>query len=331
MRCWRGFGDDRIGLTSARPLITPALFSHRTPPDQEKREKSKIAPTRFPSPGWGECGGRGDRGEGLGGGVVEEGEVCLEKGFDSLAADYDSQFTDSPLGVLLRQAVHRRLDARFAPGDRVLEMACGTGEDAVHLGRRGVRVVATDASENMIDRASAKVTAASLDDRIETKWLAIEDLAALSGPFDGAFSNFGGLNCVADLAGLGRTLGDLVRPGGAVLLCVMGPFVPWEWAGFLLRAEFGKAFRRLRRGGVEWRGVTVRYPTPAALRRAFAPAFRPLRLSAVGALLPPTEWELWAARHPRMLAALARWERRLETAPPLAWLSDHYLLELERR
>jgi len=54
-------------------------------------------------------------------------------------------------------------------------------------------------------------------------------------------------------------------------------------------------------------------------------------VSAVGALLPPTEWESWTERHPRLLAALARWERRLETVPPLPWLADHYLLELERR
>jgi len=282
---------------AAEPLITPTLFSHRTPSDREKREKSKNA----------------------------------SAGFDSLAADYDLRFTSSHLGVLLREAAHRRLDVRFAAGDRVLELACGTGEDAVHLGLRGVRVVATDASEEMIERAWTKVAAAGLTDWIETQPLAIENLASLSGPFDGAFSNFGGLNCVADLAGLGRTLGDLVRPGGMVLLCVMGPFVPWEWAGFLLRGELGKAFRRLRRGGVQWRGITVRYPSPTALRRVFSPAFHPLRLSAVGALLPPTEWEPWAARHPRLLAALARWERRLETVSPLPWLADHYLLELERQ
>ncbi|HEX4963601.1 MAG TPA: class I SAM-dependent methyltransferase [Thermoanaerobaculia bacterium] len=253
----------------------------------------------------------------------------LSQGFDSLAADYDAHFTATPLGTLLRQAVQRRLDVRFAPGDRVLELACGTGEDAAHLGRRGAQVLATDASEAMVERARAKV--AELRGTVEVRQLAIEDLASLSGPFDGAFSNFGGLNCVEDLAAVGRTLADLLRPGASVLLCVMGPVVPWEWAGFLRRGEPGKAFRRLRRGGVEWRGITVRYPAPAALRHAFAPAFRPLRLSAVGALLPPTEWEGWATRHPRLSAALARWERRLETVPPLPWLSDHYLLELARR
>ena len=173
--------------------------------------------------------------------------------------------------------------------------------------------------------------AAGLADVIETRRLPIANLSSLTGPFDGAFSDFGGLNCVEDLAGLGRSLGGLVRPGGAVLLCVMGPFVPWEWAGFLLRGELRKAFRRLRPGGVLWHGITVRYPAPAALRRAFASAFRPVRLSAVGALLPPTEWEPWAGRHPRLLASLSRWESRLETVFPLPWLADHYLLELERR
>jgi SAM-dependent methyltransferase len=169
----------------------------------------------------------------------------------------------------------------------------------------------------MVEKALAK--AAGLGGTVEVRRLAIEDLATLAGPFDGAFSNFGGLNCVADLAAVARALADLLRPGAPLLLCVMGPLVPWEWARL--------QFRRLRRGGVVWREITIRYPSPANLRRAFAPGFRPLRLSAVNALLPPTEWESWAGRHPRLLAALARWEQRL----PLPWLADHYLLELERR
>lgn len=250
--------------------------------------------------------------------------------FDALAAGYDARFTGTPLGTALRQAVQRRLDARFAPGDRVLELACGTGEDAVHLGRRGVRVLATDAAEGMVERARAKIAAADLAATVEARRLPVEDLGALGGPFDGAFSVFGGLNCVADHGAVAASLARLLRPGAAVLLGVMGPLVPWEWAWFLGRGEPRKAFRRLRRGGVSWRGVTVRYPSPGTLRRAFAPAFRPLRLSAVGALLPPTEGEAWAGRHPRLLGALSRWERRLETFPPLPWLADHYLLELEK-
>jgi SAM-dependent methyltransferase len=274
-----------------------------------------------------------------------------------MAADYDRSFTGSRVGTLMRQAVWRRLDTRFGPGDRVLELNCGTGEDAVYLGRRGVRVLATDIAPAMLDVARAKVARAGLEDVVEVELLAIEDLARrragketsgqdkssqdacslspdlpvpLSGPFDGALSNFGGLNCQADLRGVAAGLAGCLRPGALALLCVMGPLVPWEWAWFLLRREPARAFRRLRRGGVGWRGLTIRYPSIGAVRRAFAPAFRLRRASAVGALLPPSYAEGWAARHPRLLAHLARWERRLETLPPLPWLADHYLLELER-
>jgi hypothetical protein len=87
----------------------------------------------------------------------------------------------------------------------------------------------------------------------------------------------------------------------------------------------------LRPGGARWRGVVVRYPTIRTLRRAFAPSFRYRRVLALGFLLPPTYAANWAARHPLLLHALDRWERRLEAVPPIAWLADHYVLELERR
>jgi hypothetical protein len=77
--------------------------------------------------------------------------------------------------------------------------------------------------------------------------------------------------------------------------------------------------------------VTLRYPSPRALRRAFAPAFDARRTWALGALLPPPPAERWAAGHPRLVAALDHLERRSEAVPPLAWLADHYVVELVRR
>jgi SAM-dependent methyltransferase len=229
------------------------------------------------------------------------------------------------VGTLQRRAVWRHLDAAFGSGDRVLELGCGTGEDAVHLGRRGVRVLATDAAEGMIAAAAEKVASAGLPAIVEVRRLGLEELAQLDAPpFDGAFSNFGGFNCTRDLRGPAAALARL-------LLCVMGPFVPWEWAWYGLRLQPGRAFRRLKPGGAVWRGMEIRYPTMGAVKRAFAPHFQPRRSVAVGALLPPSYAEPWARKHPRFLARLDRWERRFETVPPLPWLADHYLLELERR
>jgi len=58
---------------------------------------------------------------------------------------------------------------------------------------------------------------------------------------------------------------------------------------------------------------------------------RPLRVSAIGSLLPPPYTETWTGRFPRAIAALDRVERRFETLWPLPALADHYLMELERR
>lgn len=254
--------------------------------------------------------------------------------FDALALDYDAQFTESVLGRLMRRAVWRWLDAAFSSGERVLELGCGTGEDAVHLAQRGVRVVATDASPAMLDVARAKVDTAGLAGSVELRTLGIDDIDRLDGnpgAFDGAFSNFGGLNCVADLSRVARALGVLLRPGARVILCVMGPLVPWEWAWLVGHGSPRHALRRLSDAGVRWRGLTVRYPTIRATRRAFSPYFLTRRTGAIGVLLPPSYAEPWARKHRALVERLDRWERRIEQWPIVPWLADHYLVELERR
>jgi len=252
--------------------------------------------------------------------------------FDTRAAGYDNEFSATAIGARMRAAVWRRCDERFRPGMRVLEMNCGTGEDALHLGSRGIEVLATDISSAMLRVAAEKIEAAELSGCVQFRQLAWEDLGGLqAGPFDGVLSNFGGLNCVEDLRGAACMLADLLRPGAAALLCIMGPVVPWEWAWFLLKGKPGKAFRRLKRGGARWRGLTIRYPSIRDVRTAFGGEFRVLRVSALGVLMPPPFAESWARRHERLRDALDRIERRIETVWPLPWLADHYVVELERR
>jgi SAM-dependent methyltransferase len=252
--------------------------------------------------------------------------------FDAIAADYDASFTGTEIGARMRQAVWKRCAARFAPGARVLEMNCGTGEDAVWLASRGIDVLATDISPAMLRQAEDKAANSGTFMRPRFRTLAWEDLGSLDeAPFDGLLSNFGGLNCVADLGVVARSAAAKLRGGGVALLCIMGPAVPWEWVWFGLHAEPAKAFRRLRRGGAEWSGIPIRYPSIRQVRRAFSPDFRILRVSALGALLPPPYTERLLGKFPTMIRALDAIERRFESVWPLPHLADHYLLELERR
>lgn len=251
--------------------------------------------------------------------------------FDALAGAYDAQFTTSIIGGMMRRAVWARCAARFSAGMRVLEMNCGTGEDALWLAQRGVQVLATDVSTAMLQVARDKAAASSRSESARFQRLAWEQLETLDeGTFDGMLSNFGGLNCVSDLRSAASALAARLRPGACAILCIMGPVVPWEWVWFLAQGDPAKAFRRLRRAGTQWSGITVHYPSIAKTRRAFAPEFRMLRVSALGAVLfpPYTEWRM--ARFPRVIAALERVERHLETVWPLPQLADHYVLELER-
>lgn len=257
--------------------------------------------------------------------------------FDTEAATYDAGFTDTRLGRWLRDMVQARLADAFPSGSRVLELGCGTGEDAVCLARRGVGVVATDAAPHMVQVTAAKAAGAGVAERVMPLALRAEDVGALVGsgrPFDGAFSNFGALNCVADLGGVARALARLIRPGGRVLLTLMGPMCAWEMAWYLGHGQPRIALRRLRPGGVTTtiggRRLAVYYPTPAAAARAFAPAFRVTRAQAIGALLPPSTLSHLVDRWPDAFARVATWDQRLAASRLLVALSDHYLLEMRR-
>lgn len=266
--------------------------------------------------------------------------------FDGAAAGYDDAFTRRRLGRWLRAAVWEQL-AAFQPGETVLDLGCGTGEDAVWLARRGVRVVATDAAPAMLAVARQKAVAAGVADRVAFTPL---DLAAPLSPspdallpghwplatdhFVGVYSNFGALNCLADRRPLAAALAGWLRPGGRLVLVVMGPCCPWEVVWHLARGEVGTATRRWRGGGRARVGggatTPVWYPSPRRLRAEFAPAFRARRMVGLGALLPPTHLGHLVERWPGFSGWLAGLERRLGHRFPLTWLNDHYLVVLER-
>ena len=252
--------------------------------------------------------------------------------FDDLAAGYDETFTDTALGRTLRSLVWARLDASFGSCGRVLDLGCGTGEDALHLARRGAQVVAIDVSANMVQRARLKAYSAGCAAQIDFRCLPIEDLGtALDGEcFDGVLSNFGALNCIGDLRSLIAGVAGKLAPSGRLLWVMMGRHVPWEWIWYALRGDWHRAWRRLPAGGASWRGVTITYPTPAEMRRLLSPWFAVSRVSPLGFALPPSYAAPWLERSPRALEILLRLEATLPASSALASLSDHYIIEAIR-
>jgi SAM-dependent methyltransferase len=252
------------------------------------------------------------------------------RAFDAVAAAFDDRYGGWLSVAAQRRAVRERLGAAVPVGARVLESGGGTGEEALFLARRGREVVMNDAAPAMVRVARAKLAGVA---GASARVAAAEVLGDLvEAPFDGAFSNFAALNCVADLAAFAAGVAARLRPGAPLLLVLFGPLPPAEIAVQLARGDAQAAFRRLRRGAVAarlgGREFAVRYHRPGELERSLAPWFQPVERRGIGVLVPPSAAEPWISRHPRLLGTLEALDRTLSR--PLALLGDHLLHELRR-
>jgi len=240
--------------------------------------------------------------------------------FDGLAAKYDDVWTHSAIGRAQRDAVWRHLGRLITPGQSVLELGCGTGEDAARLQRSGVTVVAIDSSPCMVRVARRR--------GIDAAVRRIEDLQLVEGMFDGAISNFGPLNCVRDLRPVAEQLARLVRSGGFLVFSIIGRFCLWETLYYLSRTDIRRAIRRWGgRATMSSDKVPIFYPSVAAIRRAFAPEFRLVHFAGIGCCIPPSYVQGIGGRQLQMLETI---DRTIAGVPLLRALSDHRLLILRR-
>jgi len=256
--------------------------------------------------------------------------------FDTIAEEYDQIFTYSILGKAQRSLVHMALRGSFRDGQHVLDLNCGTGEDAILMAAKGISVLACDVSKRMIGVAREKLASYNAKLPVTFAVCANEHLDLLKdcGQFDGALSNFGGLNCTADLTQVSRGLSDLIRPGGEVFLCMLGHFCAWEVVWHSVHGRWGKAFRRLKTGGVDSRIggeiVHVHYPSVRQMREAFAPAFRLASWRGIGVAVPPSWMEPIFQDHPSFVDWLTQIDRWLGVVPGFRGVADHVLLRFVR-
>jgi len=254
--------------------------------------------------------------------------------FDAFAESYDLLFTDTITGRAQRHQVWAHLLLVFPPGGRILELNCGTGEDARFLARHGRSVVACDASAAMLDVARNHTQETGVA-RVQYLHVANEDLRVLagSGLFHGAFSNFSGLNCVSDLAQVARDLARLVIVGGKVLLCLWGRVCISEVLWYLAHGQPRKATRRFTgRATANLGGKTIRvfYPTLREVQRSFSPWFRLRSRRAIGLFVPPSYAEPVIRNHRKLLERLEWLDSVCGAWPIFRSAGDHMLLEFTR-
>jgi demethylmenaquinone methyltransferase/2-methoxy-6-polyprenyl-1,4-benzoquinol methylase len=208
-------------------------------------------------------------------------ETQVRAMFDRIAGVYDRMNSVMTAGMHHHWRARAVDLAEVRPGDRALDVACGTGDLAVELRRRGARVVGLDFSEPMLELARLK------DPEIDWVQGNALELPYADGEFQAVTVGFGARN----FSDLGRGIAELARvtaPGGrVVILEITTPQnPPLSW---FFRLWFDRAVPALGRLAGDPDAYTY---LPLSVRRFPAP--RELAAELAGTGLERVRWVLTA-------------------------------------
>ncbi len=254
--------------------------------------------------------------------------------FDRLAPTYDALVSGEAFQHQ-RAQTHAAFRRWIKPGFRLLEIGCGTGLDTIMFATIGARVVACDPSEEMLSRTRRRIESAGAGDRVGLLSCGLQELPQFldaldrSEGFDAIVSNFGALNCVPSLDALGTVACDHLRPGGVVILGLIGRTCLWETLYFTARGERDKAGRRrATQVAVPVAGVDVPtfYHRRSDVQSCLGAAFTLDGAVGIGVAVPPPYLEPRWQRVPGLIRRVAAGVDRLTAGWPLLnQLGDHTL------
>lgn len=118
----------------------------------------------------------------------------------------------------LHQAVLKRLDPQ--PGDRVLDLACGTGAVPELIAAKGIDVIGIDLAPALIEQAKDRAAERGLD--IDYRVGDVEALDVEDASFDVVTSTCG-VMFAPDHAAVARELARVTTPGGRIGLACWTP------------------------------------------------------------------------------------------------------------
>lgn len=252
--------------------------------------------------------------------------------FDSYAIDYDDHFTNSLIGKAQREQVRKQL-SKVIKSDvkNVLEVNCGTGEDALWFTKKGMKVLATDISEGMIEVAKQKTN------EIDFLQLNCMNIASLApSTYDMVFSNFGGLNCLNanELIQFRNACESIQNKDNRLAFVIMGTQCWWERMYFRLKKDKKKSTRRQDRKGVDTiindQKFKTWYYSPEYFKELFGDDYVCVTLKPIGLFVPPSYLEPYIEKRKNFLGAL----RFLDSIFSFSFLSnfaDHYIIIFKKK
>lgn len=260
----------------------------------------------------------------------------MNASFDKAANNYDTTFTNSVIGKAQRNLVYQHFSEFLQQKQpkTILEINCGTGEDAIWLAQLHFQVTATDISEKMIAVAKSK----NQFDNLNFEVLDCTEVAQkyATNSFDLVFSNFGGLNCLSpnELKLFFENASQVLTSKGELVLVIMPKNTLWEQLYFIGKGKFSEAFRRKKEfatADVDGEKVTTYYYNPSDIERLASPNFNRKTKFPIGFFIPPSYLEPFFKSKPRFLSFLNYLEKRISTFSFLSKYADHYIIHLQKK
>lgn len=258
----------------------------------------------------------------------------MKADFDQAAKKYDNHFTNSEIGKLQRNLVYYQLQKYLKNPKNILEINCGTGEDAIWLANQNHKVVATDISSAMITVAKSKTENDNLN-------FEVADINSISEQFknqkfDLLFSNFGGLNCLStsELKLFFKNASTIISEKGKLVLVIMPKNTIWEQFYFLLKLDFKNAFRRksdYANANVDGENVKTYYFNPKDVVLLSKENFDVVAIKPIGFFVPPSYLEPFFKNKKVILKILSFLENRIKNVSFLSKFADHYIITLQKR
>lgn len=258
---------------------------------------------------------------------------AVNRAFSKQSIAYDSDDSVNQVLQDMRQQVYQHVSVFMKKGSEILELNSGTGLDALHFVQQGHRVHATDLSDGMIAQIEKKIKDHQLNDRFSCQQLSYDDLRQLEGrKFDYLFSNFGGLNCIDELARVTTNFPALLNQGGFVTLVIMPPVCLWELL-WIFKGHGKKAFRRFHKNGVmahlEGEYFKTFYFSLSQIKKAFGPQFKFIKSEGLCALSPPPSRGDFPVKHPMLYNFLRKMDSLFRMNYPFNRWADHIIVTFQ--
>jgi ubiquinone/menaquinone biosynthesis C-methylase UbiE len=262
-------------------------------------------------------------------------EQNAAKAFSRQAPVFDGLYSNDTIINYKRQRVRQAALKHLPQNGNILELNCGTGEDALFFAQNGVRVHGTDLSTGMLSQFEQKT--AAFRDAISFEQCSYTELQTLQnkGPYDIIFSNFGGLNCTGELDKVLASLDKLLKPDGTATLVIISKFCLWETL-LIFKGKFRTAFRRFfsskgRKARVEGEYFKCWYYAPSYVINKLGPAFELAGLEGLCTIVPPSYIEGFAEKRPAIYRFLVKWEDKLKSAWPWKYWGDYYIISTRKK